>query len=95
VGFSKIARHFKCIFNRIEAFLKWCEAFQKIRDLFKTFKEKLRLATVMWGILNDFEAFIKIMRLYEDISREMEAFSKIKRPFEDIFNRIEAFLKLF
>jgi hypothetical protein len=45
------------IFNKIEAFYSDVRLFQRIRGFFKTFKEKLRLFLIMWGILNDFEAF--------------------------------------
>jgi hypothetical protein len=44
------------------------------------------------------EAFIKTMRLFEDIlqrnegfNMKSETFSEITRLFEDIFNRIEAY----
>jgi hypothetical protein len=62
--FLKISILFEDTFSGIKAFLKWCEAFQKIRGFFKTFKEKLRLFPVMWGT---------IWRSFKDIFREVEA----------------------
>jgi hypothetical protein len=41
--FSEKLRLFKNIYSGIEAFLRLCEAFQKIIGFFKTFKEKLKL----------------------------------------------------
>jgi hypothetical protein len=42
ISFSKMARLFKYIFSRIEAFLKGCEAFQKIRASEAFFKDLKR-----------------------------------------------------